>query len=73
VKQFKAGDLVKIKSKSTGRPLITVDRYNTSIPQKIGRVEGRIVVIHGDYYLFSDIEHYYTDIDNLFDKLIEEL
>jgi hypothetical protein len=72
VKTFKAGDLVKIKSKSTGRRL-EADRYDPDKPQKISRVDGRIIVIHGDYYLYHDVEHWYSDIENLFDKLIEEL
>ncbi len=76
--KFKRGDLVKIKSKSAGRALRTVNKlaYDITKPQQIERVDGnKIIVIKGDYYKSNDIELVYggDDIDVLFDKLIEEL
>jgi hypothetical protein len=75
--KFKRGDLVKIKNKSTGRALRTIRKevYDITKPQQIERIDGRIIVIRGDYYRENDLESVYSigDISNLFDNLIEEL
>ena len=79
MRPFKTGDMVKIISKSTGRTLREVKensnpRYNPDEPQKISRIDSnKIITIHGDYYLFKDVKHWHSDIDNLFNKIIEEL
>ena len=75
--KFKRGDLVKIKSKSTGRRLSDVKKesYDITKPQKIERIDGRIILIKGDYYWESDVEPVYgvKDLSDLFNNLIEEL
>jgi hypothetical protein len=65
---FKKGDMVKIKSKSTGRHISTVDKYNINEPQRISRIDdNRIIVIRGDYYLEHDLDYAYKLDDKLFE------
>ncbi len=75
--KLKKGDLVNIKSKSTGRRLGTINKesYDVTKPQQIKRIDGKIIVINGDYYRESDVEPVYSinDIGALLDNFIEEL
>lgn len=74
---FKAGDLVKIVSKSRGKDLFDVEKYDVTKPQEIKyslrstRPDETIYVIKGDYYLERDLRPYFPFTDKLDDKLFE--
>lgn len=72
---FKKGDLVRIISKSSGKGLSQIERYDITRPQEIKYIlkarEVTIYVIRGDYYLEQDLEPYFSFTDRLDDKLFE--